>query len=128
MKKRVILSIDDENDDQEFIKSILEDEDIEVISAYDGIEGLEKAKQLIPDLIILDVQMPKFDGFATFREIKADEKTNEIPVIMLTGIAEKRGFRFTKEEMKEYYGKEPNAYIEKPIDPEKLFKTIMEYL
>ena len=128
MGKKVILVIEDENDAQEFIKSIIEDENVEIISAYDGVEGLEKVQQLIPDLIILDVQMPKLDGFATFREIKANKKTSEIPVIMLTGIAEKRGVRFNKEEMKEYYGKEPTAYIEKPIDPEKLYNVIMENL
>jgi signal transduction histidine kinase/CheY-like chemotaxis protein len=128
MNTKVILVIDDENDTQEFIKSIIEDESVTIHSAYDGEEGLEKAKEILPDLIILDVQMPKKDGFATFREIKTYEKTTEIPIIMLTGIAEKRGVRFSKEEMKEYYGKEPAAYIEKPIDPEKLYNMIMDNL
>jgi signal transduction histidine kinase/CheY-like chemotaxis protein len=128
MEKKVIMLIDDENDVHEFFKSIFEDENVEILSAFDGVDGLKKVSEIVPDLVVLDVQMPGMDGFATFREIKSNQKTTDIPIIMLTGIAEKRGISFSKEEMKEYYGNEPSAYIEKPIDPEKLYNIIMDNL
>ena len=128
MERKVILAVDDEQYNLEFISSIVEDENIEVLTAGDGEEGLLKAKENIPDLIILDVQMPKKDGFTTFMELKQDVKTKNIPVVMLTGIGEKRGIHFSKEEMGDFYGTEPNEYVEKPIDPEKLLKIILGLL
>jgi len=124
MEKKIILAIDDEQDNHEFIKSVLDDEDLEIITATNGKEGLELARERHPNLIILDVQMPIMDGFTTFRHLKADEKLSEIPVIMLTGIAEKRGLSFSKKEMGEFYGKEPDEYIEKPINPEKFISVV----
>jgi CheY-like chemotaxis protein len=128
MERRVILTIDDESDNHEFIKSILEDDYIDVITALNGKIGLDTAIEKTPDLIILDVQMPVMDGFEAFRHLKANEKTANIPIIMLTGIAEKRGIRFSKEEMGEFYGKEPEEYIEKPIDPDKLLKAVQKII
>jgi CheY-like chemotaxis protein len=128
MDKKRILAVDDEQDNLEFIKSILEDETKEVITANDGEEGLQKAKEENPDLIILDVQMPKKDGFATFKEIKQDPKLTDIPIIMLTGIGEKLGLRFTEEEMGIFYGAKPEYYAEKPIDPEKLENIVKKIL
>ena len=128
MERKVILAVDDEKYNLEFINSIVEDENIELLTAGDGEEGLQKAKENIPDLIILDIQMPKKDGFTTFMELKQDIKTKNIPVVMLTGIGEKRGIHFSKEEMGDFYGSEPDNYIEKPIDPEKLLKIILKLL
>ena len=124
MERRVILTIDDEKDNHEYIKSVLEDDYVDVITALNGKEGLEKAIEMRPHLIILDIQMPVMDGFETFRNLKATEKTADIPIIMLTGIAEKRGISFSKKDMGEFYGKEPEEYIEKPIDPDKLLTTV----
>ncbi len=124
MERRVILTIDDEKDNHEYIKSVLEDDYVEVITALNGKEGLEKAIEMRPHLIILDIQMPVMDGFETFRNLKATEKTADIPIIMLTGIAEKRGISFSKKDMGEFYGKVPEEYIEKPIDPDKLLKVV----
>jgi response regulator RpfG family c-di-GMP phosphodiesterase len=67
MRKKIILAVDDEQYNLEFIKSIFED-DFEVITAKDGEEGLQKAHEKKPDIIILDVQMPQKDGFTTFME------------------------------------------------------------
>ncbi|MBC8385994.1 MAG: response regulator [Candidatus Cloacimonetes bacterium] len=128
MDSKVILAVDDEQYNLEFIKSIVEDENIDVITAQDGEEGLAKAIKEIPSLIILDVQMPKKDGFTTFMELRKNEKTKDIPVVMLTGIGEKRGIHFTKEQMGDFYGSEPNDYVEKPIDPEKLLNIILDQL
>ncbi|MDD5136433.1 MAG: response regulator [Candidatus Omnitrophica bacterium] len=83
MKK--ILIVDDEEGFRFFVKTNLEIRgDYEVASAPDGIEGLRLAGEYRPDLILLDILMPKMDGFKVLEELKGSEKTKSIPVIMLT--------------------------------------------
>ena len=118
------MVVDDESDAREFVRMILESEGWEVAEAVDGNSGLEQAASLAPDLIVLDVQMPGKGGFDVFAELSKDPATKEIKVIMLTGIAEKTGIRFSADDMGEFMGKEPDAYVEKPIDPEG-FKRIV---
>lgn len=125
MSMKVILTIDDEQDSLEFLKSILED-DYEIHTANDGDVGLEKAKELLPDAIILDVQMPKQDGFVTLWEMKRVESLKKIPVIMLTGVGEKVGKHFSKDEVGELVGDPPDYYVEKPVDPAKLVSILQE--
>lgn len=72
--------------------------------------------------------MPKKDGFATFKELKEDPNLKEIPVIMLTGIGEKLGMKFSGEEMEKFYGDKPENYLEKPIDPKKLSNIVTKIL
>jgi len=81
-----------------------------------------------PDIIILDVQMPQKDGFTTFMELKKSKTTKNIPVIMLTGIGEKRGLHFSKEDMGDFYGFQPEEYVEKPINPKKLSEIVSHLL
>ena len=76
-----ILVVDDERSIAEILKYNLEKEGFEVILAYDGEEALERLEQDKPDLILLDIMLPKKDGFAVCREIRAQK---EIPIIMLT--------------------------------------------
>jgi CheY-like chemotaxis protein len=123
MKKKVILTIDDEQDSLSFLKSILED-DYEVYAATDGDIGLAKARELLPDCIILDVQMPKQDGFVTLWEMKRVKELEKIPVIMLTGVGEKVGKHFSKDEVGELVGTPPDFYVEKPVDPEMLLEIL----
>ncbi|MCK5327145.1 MAG: response regulator [Candidatus Latescibacteria bacterium] len=124
-----ILVVDDEPDAVEFVTEILSDlEGVSVISAADGVEGLEKAKTEGPDLIVLDVQMPKKDGFSMFSDLKQDPVTKDISVIMLTGVTARMGLKFSAEDMGEYMGAEPEAYIEKPIDPGALLQAAKKIL
>ena len=90
--------------------------------------GLEKAKEAKPDLIILDVQMPGKSGFDLFSELDKDESTKDIPVVMLTGVEEKTGIGFSAKSMGEFFGKEPAAYIEKPVDATELQNTVSKLL
>ena len=128
MSKKIILAIDDEQDSLEFITSIVEDENFDIVTANDGDIGVIKAKEIQPDLIILDVQMPKQDGFVTLWELKQVPELREIPVIMLTGVGEKLGKRFSKDEVGDLVGDPPDFYVEKPIDPQKLLDIINEIL
>ena len=123
-----VLVVDDEPDAIDFVKEVLEGEGYEVVSASDGAKGLSAMRSQQPNLVILDVQMPKMDGFEVFQEMKKDESLKAMPVVMLTGIRDKVGMGFSAEDMKDYMGEKPQAYIEKPIDPDKLLETVKKIL
>ena len=125
-KKRVLV-VDDETDARDFVKAVLED-DFEILMAANGDEALKVASAKSPDLILLDVQMPGQSGFDVFIALRKEEGLAKIPVIMLTGVREKAGIGFSKKEMGDYFGEEPNAYLEKPIDPGKLSETVKRVL
>lgn len=123
-----VLVVDDEPDAVEFVKTVMEEAGYDVISASNGVEGLEAAQAEKPDLIILDIQMPEKDGFATFVDIRKDPELKVTPVIMLTGVADRTGIRFSAGDMGDYLGEEPDAYVEKPVDPELLQETVRKLL
>jgi len=122
---KTVLVVDDEADAVEFVKAVLEDDETKLVSARDGELGLKAAREQRPDLVVLDVQMPKKDGFAVFGELMKNPDTADIKVIMLTGVQQKMGIGFSADDMGEYLGKEPDAYVEKPIDPEA-FKRVVQ--
>ena len=116
MKLRKILIIEDEFTAAYLIKVNLEAEGYEVILALGGEEGLEKARANAPDLITLDVLMPKMDGFQVLGTLKTDEGLNSVPVIMISVVNEIRRKR----------GLEMGAadYLLKPIDFDNLLNRI----
>ena len=117
MDNRRILIIEDEADMAYAIGLQLEAAGYTVETAGDGKEGLEKARRTKPDLIILDVMLPKMDGFKVCRMLKFDERYKTIPIIMLTARAQK---------IDESIGFEvgANAYLSKPFEPKELLKKI----
>ncbi len=82
MRKK-ILAIDDEVDTLTFYSELLDDYNFTPITAENGVEGLKKAREEKPDLILLDIMMPKKSGMRTFKELKNDPDLNNIPVIIL---------------------------------------------
>jgi len=119
------LVVDDESDAREFVRTLLEEEGYEVAEASDGDEALVSAKALVPDLMVLDVTMPKLNGLAVFGQLTKDPVTRDIKVIMLTGVGEVTGISYSAEDMGWFFGKEPAAYIEKPVSPE-VFKRVLQ--
>jgi len=119
------LVVDDESDAREFVRAILEPDGWEVIEAEDGKIGLQKAKESPPDLAILDVEMPNMNGFEVFTELIKLPETAGTKIIMLTGVADKLGMRFSADDMGNFLGREPDAYVEKPIDPDQ-FKRVVQ--
>ena len=116
-----ILVVDDENDLIMMVQMRLETNGYEVISANDGEEGLEKAKSENPDLIILDVMMPKMDGYETCSLLKNDAQCNKIPIILFTGKAK-------DEFMKIGQMAGADAFITKPFESPVLLAKIEELL
>ena len=125
-KKAKILLIDDDVDLVETTKTILESKPYEVIVAYDGDEGLQKAREENPDLIILDVIMPVKDGFTAAEQLKKDPQLSKIPVIMLTAFATKGGE--TSIPVSRGFTLEAEDYIEKPVSPEELLTRVEKHL
>lgn len=86
-KKKRILIVDDEPDIVTLIKSRLEANGYEVVSAYNGKDGIEKAEEAQPDMILLDLMMPIMDGYEAGQKLKENPKTKEIPIILFTAAA-----------------------------------------
>ncbi len=87
-KKPVILVVDDNRENLELLEAYLEDLDCRSIAAYDGPEALEIVKNDAPDLILLDIMMPKMSGFEVCRKLKSNPATAQIPIIMVTALNE----------------------------------------
>jgi CheY-like chemotaxis protein len=128
-ENKKVLIIDDEPDATAFSEAMLSElGDFEIVTAANGLEGLQKAEAIKPDLIILDVQMPVMNGFQVFKELKKKDDTENIPVIMLTGIATTTGLRYDAKDMGITLGSEPDAFIDKPVEPEEFHKTVSQIL
>jgi twitching motility two-component system response regulator PilH len=125
---RKVLVVDDEPDAVEFVRAVMEDIGLDVVSAGNGADGIAAARAEAPDLIVLDVQMPGMDGFTVFSELRRAPELAGIPVVMLTGVKEKVGIEFSAQTVGEFVGQEPDAYIEKPIDPGSLQDTARRLL
>lgn len=121
---RTALVVDDEAVIRDFLRAILESIGWKVIEATNGEDARKNAIGHKPQLILLDVQMSGESGFSVFAALRENQNTANIPVIMVTGVAEKTGIKFSGKEMGEFIGKEPEAYLEKPVDPEVLKSTI----
>ncbi|OHB58699.1 MAG: two-component system response regulator [Planctomycetes bacterium RBG_13_44_8b] len=87
-KTPVVLVVDDDEPSLELLQAYLEDVDCEIIPAKDGLEALKILGRKPPDLVLLDVMMPKMSGFEVCKRIKNDPKTSDVPVIMVTALNE----------------------------------------
>lgn len=120
MDRKRVLIVDDEPDIVEAIKFRIEAEGIECIEAFDGEDALAKARSERPDLIILDIMLPKMNGYKVARLLKFDEAYKKIPIIMLTARAQEKDIKT---------GEETGAdeYMTKPFDMEQLVEVVKRY-
>jgi CheY-like chemotaxis protein len=128
--KKKILFVDDELDMRIFLSTVLKTEGYEAVAARNAIEGIQKARDVGPDLVIMDVMMPQAGGVTLFQELKKDERLRHLPVIMLTGVSEKafaHHLYMLNVRMDESLPP-PEAYMEKPLNPELLVATIERLL
>jgi twitching motility two-component system response regulator PilH len=129
MPKKVMI-VDDDPDVREFSQAVLEEHGYASVIATNGVEGMEIIKKEKPDLVILDILMPRESGIRMYREMKTSKSLKDIPVIVLSGIAEKSFQRSQKAlvEFGEETVPEPQAYLEKPVEPEELAETIKKII
>lgn len=147
MPKKVLV-VDDDPNTVRFLSVALEENGYEPIPAFDGKEGFEKATSEKPDLILLDVMMPKRTGFTMFKQMRKTEGLESIPVIMLTGVTAsledldsksddtfeqpfgglRDSLRKAIAQMKEEGLVKPEFFIEKPIDPDLVIEKIRELI
>ena len=119
-----ILVVEDEPDMLNFLSAFFQDNGFEVLTATNGKECFEKAKDDQPDLITLDITMPEESGVRAFRNIQETPETKDIPVIMITGIStDFKKFIHTRKKVHP-----PVAYMEKPIDSSQLLAKVNEIL
>ncbi len=124
MKKKTVLIVEDELDMRIFISTLLETSGYQPVMTRDGNEGMRKAKDVFPDLIILDVMMPGEGGVQMYRQLKSHETLCNIPVIMLSAVAKKTFSHYlhmVNARLKDPIP-DPDAYIEKPPEAEDLLK------
>jgi two-component system alkaline phosphatase synthesis response regulator PhoP len=123
MEKKILLA-DDDPDIIRIVSMFLEDEGYDIVAAKDGEEALEKIKEENPDLVILDLLMPRVDGFAVFNALREPdyESWSKIPVIVLTSVREEVSKRRYELETGQTMGYA--AYLEKPTDPDELLETV----
>jgi two-component system alkaline phosphatase synthesis response regulator PhoP len=125
-KRTKILLVDDDKDFVEATTMVLESKPYEVVVAYDGDDGLSKARKEKPDLIILDIIMPVKDGFRAAEQLKKDPDLKDIPVIMLTSFSEKGGE--TSLSVSQGLALDAEDYVDKPVTPEELLKRVERLL
>ena len=127
MERKVkILLVDDDPDFVAATRVVLESKPYEVIVAYNGDEGLKKAREDRPDLIILDVIMPMKDGFMVCQQLKKDPQLSSIPVLMLTAFSGK--FGETSVSLSQGLTLEAEDFIDKPVTPAELLLRVERLL
>ncbi len=121
MPGKKILVVEDDALIRELDRVNLESAGFSVVMATDGFQGLEMARTENPDLIVLDIRLPKMDGFKVCRILKFDDKYKHIPIIMLTA-------RIQEVDKETGFKTGADGYMTKPYDPEELIKKINQVL
>jgi len=121
MMSKLILVIEDQEDNRRILRDLLTNSDYEVIEAIDGIKGVSSAETYRPDLILMDIQLPGIDGYEATRQIKANPDLKKIPIIVITSYA------LSGDDLKAFEAG-CDAYVAKPFSPRELLAKIREYL
>ena len=119
--RRVVLVVDDHQDNRRILRDLLASAGYEVIEATTGDDGVAMAKARTPDLILMDIQLPGIDGYEATRRIKADDALGRIPVIVVTSYA------LSGDDAKALAAG-ADAYVAKPFSPRAMLAKIREYL
>jgi two-component system response regulator VicR len=121
-ERKTIVCIEDEPEMIDLVKLILERKGFDLVGAVGGREGLETVRELKPDLVLLDLRMPEMDGWEVYRQMKADDETKDIPVIVVTAegaeIDKVLGIRVAGVQ----------DYVVKPYSPKKLLQSVNKVL
>ena len=121
MPAKKILIIEDDRDIVNLVKLTLELEGFEAFAAFDGQEGWERIESQRPDSILLDLRLPKLDGFQVLKRLKSNQATSRIPIVILTATAQKKSIA-------RGLAAGADAYITKPFEPLELVQKICQVL
>jgi two-component system alkaline phosphatase synthesis response regulator PhoP len=147
MSKTVMIVDDDENA-VKFLSAVLNENGYDTVAAADGREGMEKLQEAKVDLIVLDVMMPKKTGFVMFKQLKRDEQFRDIPVLMLTAVADslaemdaesgdtearpfdklRESLRKAIQEMRQDGEVRPDMFVDKPVDPDAFVDKVRQLI
>lgn len=125
IEKKTVLVVDDEEDVRRFLSMALNHEGFNVVTANDGIEAIEKVKEQKPDLISLDLVMPKHSGAKFHRNLMKNKEWSKIPIIIVTGHARDD---LGKADLRELTMSGPGIYLEKPVKPDNYIAAIKKLL
>ena len=143
-----ILVVDDDRNAVKYLSAVLNEHGYEPVPAYDGNEGLQKIEQAKPELIVLDVMMPKKSGLVLFKQLKRDERYKDIPILMLTGVSGmieelesrkddtsekpydslREALKRTIQGLREEGLVKPEMFVDKPIDPDSFIAKVQELI
>ena len=147
MAKQVLI-VDDDTNTVKYLSAVLSDHGYDPVAAHDGNEGMQKVKQAKPDLIVLDVMMPKKTGFVLFKQLKQDDQYKDIPVLMLTAVSgvleeleDRKEETFERpydslrealkkkiQEMREEGLVRPEMFVDKPVDPDSFIAMVRQLI
>ena len=127
---KTIIIIDDDADTRTYLSTILLRGGYKVLTAGDGQEGWNLIQEHKPDLVLLDMMMPRKSGLNLLNEIKTNSNFSHIPVIMVSGVGQMTGVDMQRYLADKTMDKKikPGAFLEKPVKPEKLLKVVAEFL
>ena len=120
MKRRVLL-IEDNEQNRYLATFLLESHQYEVLSASDGLRGIELARSMLPDIILLDIQLPTMDGYSVARALRKIEVLQDTPIVAVTSYA-------MSGDRERSLAAGCNGYIEKPINPETFITEIEQFI
>jgi CheY-like chemotaxis protein len=123
--QKYILVVDDEPDVRAYLQDALEDAGFAVATAVDGLEALEMVRRRLPDLISLDLVMPRHSGVKFYRDLQKDKKLSGIPVLVVTGHARDD---LGKTDFEELTMSGPGVYLEKPVRPDSYVSAVRRLL
>ncbi len=126
MSGKYVLIVDDDPDLVETVAMMLESKGFEVGKAYDGIEGEEAIKKRRPDVLVLDVMMPRKNGYQLCKELKANKWTSDIPIILLTAVGD--AVPTTSYSHAEGMATEAEDFIPKPVDAATLVEAVQRLI
>mgnify|MGYP001042077678 FL=1 len=120
-RKKTVLLVEDNEDNLVVYRTILDHVGYNVLEARDGEEGVSRARQEHPDLILMDISIPKIDGWEATRRLKADEATRDIPIIALTAHA-------LEEDRERAIAAGCDGYLAKPVEPRRVVEEVQRFV
>jgi two-component system, cell cycle response regulator DivK len=120
-RNKTVLLVEDNEDNLVVYRTILEHVGYKVIEARDGEEGVNRAQEHLPDLILMDISIPRIDGWEATRRLKAGEATREIPIIALTAHA-------LEEDRQKAVQAGCDGYLAKPVEPRRVVQEVERFL